>query len=436
MQIPDYRRSRFSVVEPIGLYEGQQLLGIHQAMTGAFMIKDEVSWHGILANPLADPVLLDQLLRDEILVAGSTDEAALYRCWRQEHVHKFGTMTSHTVLELACNLRCVYCIQDHEPLKMSGRMAMLVDRFWTDFIKKKKPDHVRDVYSGGEVHLNLEVLLESASRRFFFCRGNGIDYRFRIITNGTLLSPDSISLMNEIGLECVRVSMAGPARIHNRLRVFKNGGGTYEVILKNLKAISGLTRIFLETQYDAGSDDYLHVPEMLDDMPRRGIAVENVRFTPISPKRGQTEFHCGVGDPQRLLFLMNEAEKRGFSQFDALLYDGCMADYRGSITFGTDGKLKCCPATQSEEFSYGHAALGFDAVSHSMILEREFPDKCLRSCPILPICNGGCRLNSLSGGGSFKGVDCQYEALRLILGEQIRRKAKAALMAHTGNRTS
>jgi len=435
MLVGGYRVSRFVVIERFE-HEGEEILAIRQNMSRAFLIKDVRSWHAFLENPQADPFLLDRLLAEGILVEDGADEAAVYRCWRQEHVHKFKTMHSHTTATRRCNLGCIYCILDSEPKSMDGKTAMLVDRFWTGIIKKKKPERVRDVYSGGELHLNLPVVLASAARRFFFCEGSGIDFKFLIITNGTLVTPAAISRMKEVGLDGVRVSIAGPSWMHNRLRPFRNGGDTYEVIMKNLEAISGQTRIIIETQYDSGCDDYLHVPEMLDDVRRRGIAVENVHFAPILPKRGQTEFSCGMGDPRRLLFLMREAEKRDFPQFNEAPSNGCMVDFKSGMTFDTDGSILSCPAMQSGEFTYGHASRGVDAVARYQLLERQLPVKCLESCDVLPICNGGCRLNSLSVGGSFKGVDCQYEAIRLILSEHIRQKTMAALLAHRKNKAA
>ncbi len=428
----DYKKSRF-VTEKAFEFEGVNFLSLRQNMYGGFIVMEEESWRRFLQNPHADPPMLDQFIREAFLVSKNIDEATVYRCWRNELTHRYSEMRSHSVMTRQCNFRCSYCILDPKPEKMSGKTALLVDRAWTGMIKKKKPDRVRDVYSGGEVLLNLPQVLDSAARRFFFCMAAGIDYGFWIITNGSLLASTGVSRMKEVGLEGVRVSIAGSEPIHNRLRPFQNGDHTYERIMTNLEAISSHTRIVIESQYDAGSNaDYLQIPEMLDDLLGRGIAVENVHFTPILPRRGQSDFQCGMGDPHKLLFLMHEAERRGFPQFHEPPSNGCMTDCRSNMVFDTDGTFLSCPSTQ-KELTYGNATRGIDVIARSQLLERQFPNKCLHDCDILPLCNGGCRLSSLTAGGAFAGVDCHYEALRLLLDEHMNRKASAALRAHKEN---
>lgn len=438
MQLRDYDLSRLgdyklsqSVSGRAFEFEGRDYWALNQNMYGAFMTMDARWWEAFLQNPSAYVAMLEQLVSNRFFVPKHTNEAILYHTRRQELVNRFTEMSSHSVLTRRCNLACKYCILDAEPKRMDRNTAMLVDLAWTTMIKKKKPVRVRDVYSGGEVMLNLPVLLESAARRFFFCAGSGIDYRFWIISNGTLLTPEAVSRMKEVGLEGIRVSIAGPSWIHSPLRPFRKAGSrsTYDVILKNLEAISGQIRIISETQYDAGSDDYLQVPRMLEDFQKRSIGIENVHFTPILPKRGRCEFQCGLGDPEKLLFLMREAEKLGYLQFHKAQPNGCMSDYRSGMVFDTDGSYLSCPSVQSGEFTYGHAARGIDDLARSQIIERQFSDYCLSECDLLALCNGGCRLNSLSSGRSFNGIDCQYPAMRLILDEHMMRKAIAAIKA-------
>lgn len=423
----DYKLSRFVSITVIQ-HRGKDVLLLHQNMYGGFIAIELEGWNVFAQNPSSDQALLAGLIKDKFVVPKKLDEAAEYRCRHQELVHRFSLMRSHSVMTRQCNLGCLYCILDHEPDKMNRTTAMQVDRFWTKMIKQRKPARVRDVYSGGEVMLCPDVILESAGRRFYFCDALGTDWAFSIISNGYLITPAVVSRMKEVGLESVRISMAGPAEIHNRLRPLKTGADTYETIMRNMEAISGLTSIFVECQFDAGSDDYIRVPEMLADFRKRGIEVENVHFTPILPKQGRSEFRCGVGDPEKLLFLMHEAEKFGFKQFNKAPSNGCMTDYLANMVFDTDGKFLRCPSTQ-KEFIYGDAAQGIDSSARSQLLERQYLDKCLKSCELLPLCNGGCRLNSLSTGGSFCGVDCQYDSLRAMHMEYLRQKAVPALEA-------
>ncbi len=410
-------------------WEGETFSAIYQLMTGALSIVRKSVWDAVIQNPDENPSYSRTLSKLGILLDEKTDEDILYRSWRQQSVHGMKHITSHTTVTRFCNLACSYCILEHEPKRMNRKTAWRVDRFYTDFIKANKPNRVTDVYSGGEVFLNACLVAESAGRRCLFCKGMDVDYRFWVITNGTLLKPSAIESLMEAGLAGIRVSVAGPAWIHDKLRSFVKGGGTYGAIMKNLVMISGLVPIKIETQYDPASDDYLHIPEMLDDMKARGVAVENVSFSPIVAGRGGTGYQCGLGDGEKLLYLIREAEKRGYPQFDRPPGNACAVDRKSHLVFETDGSLAACPALQSGEYQYGHVADGgVDFVARSALLERKFDDRC-SSCWLLCRCGGGCRMNNLSKGKDFSSVDCHYDILASIMDEYIRRRAVRELNA-------
>jgi uncharacterized protein len=275
--------------------------------------------------------------------------------------------------------------------------------------------------------LNAGPLIESATRRFYFCEGLGIPYSLSMVTNGTLLDRPTIERLTAVGLKMIRVSVAGPGRIHDALRPFKGSGGTYEIIMRNLAAISGLVPIMIECQYDTASTDHEAIPEMFDDFDRYGVSVDKVRFCPILPTRTESPFQSGMGDPGIYLRLSAEARKRGYSQFDAPPSNRCAADFRHNYVFDTDGEIIPCPGIQGGELAYGDVWKGVDFIAESQILMRKLPDKCVRECALLPICMGGCRQQALTAQGDFNGIDCRYDSLRLFLESYVKEKAEQTL---------
>ena len=440
----DVKMSRFIVEVPIEK-DGMKFIAAFQTMTTSLIVVPETVWATIRNDPgRVQPGIVDALLQQGFLLRTATDEDAILAAYKQQIVHDFSVIKTKTLITRLCNNACTYCIVNAENRNMTHETALAVDRFCFDLARKKRPRQVEDIYSGGETLLNPRILLESASRRYHYYQGRGIEYGFSIITNGTLITPEMVSSLKEVGLASLRVSIAGPASVHDKLRPLKdaagNRGKSYDLILRNLEAISGSRiPIFVQTQYDSSSDDYLLVPEMMDDFKRRGIAVHNVAFTPIMARRDETIYKGMTGDPAKLLFLMKEAEKRGYRQFHSPPANACMADIRSRITFDTDGSIMACASLQSGEMVYGHVTKGFDFVAESQLLPRKFPEKCLTNCALLPRCWGGCRLNALARGEDFNGIDCQAEALWLILDEHIRQQALAALssgsvsMAKEGN---
>jgi radical SAM protein with 4Fe4S-binding SPASM domain len=421
-----FKKSRFTVEVPVEK-DGEELIALYHTMTQAFILIPERIWSYVLSNPMApaDPATIDMFCDQGFLVRDGTDETSLFENWKQQYVHDFTTLKSKVLVTRKCNNQCRYCILDPEPREMSPETARVMDRFYIETIAEKNPQRVEDDYLGGEPLLNPGIILESAARRFYFCLGRGIEYGFVITTNGTLIRPSLISHMKEFGLTGIRVSVAGPAPVHDILRPSKNNGKTYHRIMENLQAISGLIPITIECQYDSGSLDFLSLPEMLDDIGRRSIAVENIAFTPILRTRRENSYQSGMGDPRIFLYLMQEARKRGFPEDDEAPGNGCMADFRARFVFDADGSIIPCPSLQGGEMAYGHVTTGIDFVAESQLLKRSLPDRCLNECPILPTCMGGCRLQALVKGDDFNGMDCHYETHRLFLEEYVRQRASA-----------
>jgi len=422
------KKSRFLVEVPV-VYDQEQYMSAYHTMTDAFTLLPETDWYEIIntsgIRPYQDTV--SALCEQGFFIASETDETKIYECWRQQHVHDYTTITSKINITRKCNNRCTYCILDYEAKEMTPDTAMAMDKFYIQFIKEKRPLHVTDDYLGGEPLLNFNTLLSSAGRRYYFCKKNNIDYGFTITTNGTLLTPAIIDKMKTAGLTCIRVSLAGPARIHDKLRPLATGGNTYDLIIKNLRAISGTIPITIECQYDSGSTDYQLIPEMYHDFQDHDIKIENIYFTPILKKRGKSRFNCGLGNPKIALQLVKQARDLGFASSRQTPSSLCRADFRSMFVFDTDGSIIPCPSMREGEMAYGHVKYGIDFISESQLLSRSLPERCLSECELLPLCNGGCRQQALVYKSDFGGIDCQFETQWLFLEDYIKEMALEAL---------
>lgn len=416
------RKSRFIVGVPVEKH-GEDSLALFHTMSKALVVMPKAVWYpetGELDISIDD---IDTLCEQGFLLKDDIDETAVFHHWKRQHVYDSSTVKSKVLVTRQCNNRCRYCILDPEAGHMSAAVARAMDNFYIDIINERSPKSVSDDYLGGEPLLNPGVILESASRRFHYCRGKGVEYSFSITTNGTLINSDLIAKMQGIGLSGIRVSMAGPAPIHDALRPSKENGKTYDRIIKNLDAISGQVRINIECQYDSGSQDYYSIPEMLDEFRERGIVIENIAFTPILRSRKEDSYESGMGDPRIALFLMQEANKRGYPQFEEPPASACIADFQSKLVFDTDGSIIPCPSVQGGEMAYGHVNKEIDFILESQKLNRVLPEKCIEECPILPICLGGCRLQALINEKDFNGIDCHYDVNRLLLENYIMEKA-------------
>lgn len=428
-----FEKSRYTIALPVA-HGDEQLVAIHNTLTEAFLIAPMEDWAGLLNGDAerAVPETIEFLRSQGVIVPRGTDESAVCENYRRQQVYDGSTLKFKIMYTRECNLACTYCFLKSERGTMVSEVARRMDLFSFSTIRQSCAKRVMDEGSGGEVMLNSGMLLETAARRYHFCMGREIEYSLHIITNATLLSRPVVERLKEVGLKRVRASVAGPAEIHDRLRPARDGGRTYETILRNLASISGLVSIDVECQYDAGSRDYLTILRMLDDFVRRGVDVRSVRFCPIQRARTENPFQADVGDPADYLTLAREAESRGYPQFETAPSNRCAADFRRHYVFDTDGSIIPCPALQKGEMAYGDVWKGVDFIRESEMRKRELPEKC-RTCELLPSCFGGCRLQALTLRNDFHGIDCRYEMLRAVLEEYMLRRAKKTLGENGGN---
>lgn len=423
-----FKPSRFTLAVAVTYY-GEKCMALYNTLTEAFTLVEESDWHTALVKGFSafDDEQRRILGQQGIIVAERVDETALWESWNQERRGQRQMVKSKTLVTRKCPLRCTYCIIAPEAGEMSADTALAVDRFYLDMIRRVRPESVRDNFLGGEPLLKAPLVLESARRRHYFCEGAGIDFGFTITTNGVLLEKKMVQQLKEVGLNGLQVSLAGPAVVHDKLRPTRSGGQSYAKIIKNLKSVSGQVPIYIECQYDAAGKDYRKIPEMLDDFKRHDIAVSDINFAAILPRRHDNIYTAGIGDPGKFLFLIQEARRRGYAKQDQGPRVGCMADMKNVLVFDVDGAIMACPSLQSGEYVYGNAETGIDFVAESQILKRRLPGRCLDQCSLLPVCGGGCRLMALTNNGDFNGIDCHYDTYRMLMEDYIQIRALSVL---------
>lgn len=140
-----------------------------------------------------------------------------------------------------CNLRCKYCIysensnlsqRSHSNNYMTWETAKrAVDFYYAHSIDTQKP-HIG--FYGGEPFLAfplIEQVVLYAEKLF-----EGKDISFAATTNATILTDEMLDFISKHNFG-LTFSLDGPKEIQDRNRVFRNGGGTYDLVMKNFNKI-------------------------------------------------------------------------------------------------------------------------------------------------------------------------------------------------------
>ncbi|EPR14575.1 radical SAM peptide maturase, CXXX-repeat target family [Ruminiclostridium papyrosolvens] len=158
-----------------------------------------------------------------------------------------------------CNLRCKYCYITHK--SSNKRLNFETAKKFIDWFfenKFEKDDSVVIDFIGGEPFLEVELIDQICD--YFKIRAfeeNDIwfwNYRFSVCTNGVNYSDEAVQRFTQknFGKLSMTITLDGTKEKHDLQRVFPDGSGSYDAIMKNvglwLKTFYGTTKMTFASQ--------------------------------------------------------------------------------------------------------------------------------------------------------------------------------------------
>jgi uncharacterized protein len=138
-----------------------------------------------------------------------------------------------------CNLGCTYCYAQQGEFGGTAKNMELADalRAVELLVATAEPGaRLNLAFLGGEPLVNRIVLRAATQRAVELAEGRGAKITFSITTNGTLLSEDDGRFFEEHGF-AVTISIDGPREVHDALRPFKGGRGSFDAIMKRVEPL-------------------------------------------------------------------------------------------------------------------------------------------------------------------------------------------------------
>ena len=161
----------------------------------------------------------------------------------QELPESFPLQTMVMNLANQCNLSCEYCYEFGEdklatPEGKKKFMDLDTAKQSVQFLFEQAGSRsaVHITFFGGETLMNFPLLKQVVEYANGQATERQVKVDYSLTTNATLLTPQIIEFLsaNRIG---VTVSMDGPKELHDQLRVFSNGKGSYDMIAPRVKAL-------------------------------------------------------------------------------------------------------------------------------------------------------------------------------------------------------
>lgn len=150
---------------------------------------------------------------------------------------------SYMLTTTNCNLACKYCFIENEMENdyVKKEMTVKVASDSIDFLNKipTNNNEVRINYYGGEPLLNFDAI-KTSSERIKEIK-NSIKFKKALVTNGTLINDDIAEYLVSNNFS-VGISIDGYKELHDKMRVYRNGKGTFDDVLigfEKLKVAGG-----------------------------------------------------------------------------------------------------------------------------------------------------------------------------------------------------
>lgn len=361
----------------------------------------------------------------------------------------------HLVLMVAqhCNLRCKYCYGGDGSYGGSRAVMPQETAFKTvDLLVDRSPKKECGItFFGGEPLLNFQLIKETVSYARQRAKEKGKRFRFHITTNGTLMDDEVTDFLvkEKFGL---LISHDGPQEVHDHVRVYPGGGGTFDEVGRTIMRLKGRKKRF------SLRATVTHRCVSLENISAffSGKGFSQVHIHPVSPRRqgeAVTGLELDARDHARLLRQYDQVaqdvitcfrEKKPvvfnpFRKYLDLLKRNSRRSFpcgvcRGMSAVGSDGNIYPCHRfVGMEPFIIGNIDSGFDPLKIDALLKRyrAAREVCQR-CWAVFMCAGGCMYDVANPDGTFSAGEndnCRItkkliELSVLVYWEQARRHLK------------
>jgi uncharacterized protein len=336
-----------------------------------------------------------------------------------------------------CNLACRYCFAEEG--EYHGRRALMsyeVGKKALDFLIANSGSrrNLEVDFFGGEPLMNWQVVKDLVTYGREQEKIHNKNFRFTLTTNGVLLNDEIMEFCNR-EMANVVLSVDGRKEVHDRMRPFRKGAGSYDMVIPKFKKFADSRN--QEKYYVRGtfthfntdfSNDVLH----LADLGFKQISVEPVvaaESEEYALRKEDLPTVFAEYDKLAAEMVRREKEGRGFTFFHYMLDltgGPCVYKRLSGCGSGTEylavtpwGDLyPCHQFVGIDKYLMGNVDEGItkpEIVDEFKCCNVYTKEKC-KSCFAKFYCSGGCAANSYNFHGTIQDaydIGCELQRKRV-----------------------
>ncbi len=304
-----------------------------------------------------------------------------------------------------CNFKCIYCFEKNviQPIYMNEE----VENNIIQYVKNKILDikHISICWYGGEPLLGYESIKRISKAVIKICEENHVTYSAGMSTNGYLLSEERVRELTELKVEHYQITIDGGCQVHNKRRGLKNGVGSYDTILKNLKMLTENDEVSISIRMNVDKDnvrDIYDVLEMVESISQNDNV--NCYLGHVDAIEGcygeetclSNEEYTNLSKDFSELLKEKNLPPIYYEEYPQTLLGGCIATTGNGLLINADGRIyKCWNEIGDESHCVGdindpeweekYRSEYMKFMAYDPMADEECSD-----CKYLPLCMGGC----------------------------------------------
>ena len=393
------------------LFTIEKLFYIYNSLSNALIEIDSVFYIALKKSQIekieidetyfGDKEFLDLLLEKRYIVEDNKDEFILYKSIIYSYRNSNDQLNLTIAPTMDCNYSCPYCFEKKEKTYISSDV---IDSIIKYIVSNNESKSLNLTWFGGEPLMAIGKMKEFYDKfRLVWDKG----YTSNIITNGFFISQETISILKDIEIRSIQITLDGNKISHNKMKFTEKCSDTFSKTIQNIDLILDTAPdIHVTIRVNLDKNNSGEYSELFYFITNRYSGKSNIGISPAFIQNRSDNCCNTFGNSlfnrkEQSEFILNLFNKNGihtpFSQYPEPFFSECAMRNKNVIAVDPEGfAYKCWEVIGNKKHAIAKLKNGrlenVDLIKQNRYLFGGDPleNKRCSDCSYLPICNGGC----------------------------------------------
>lgn len=381
---------------------------IYHQLSSALIQVDKNLFESLRQSDIAqiETDTIEQLRKMALICDTSVEESDLIVAMNKKARYANQAVRMTIMPTMNCNFNCWYCYESHEKKVMTQENIATTIAFAKNIIEQQRPRQFIIDWFGGESLMCFKKHVYTISKEIKkACEQNGISFKNIITTNGYYITPDMITLFNEIELNTFQITLDGAKEFHNKTRFMEKDRNSYDRICRNIELLcAGIKRPSLTLRLNYTKENISTIDDIIETFPKEIRPLITISMQVVWQQKHEMEKEIKLICQKEKLF-----KAAGYIIKDSFCAHthsalSCYAENMQQYVINYDMNVYKCTARDfnDKRFSIGHITadgvfiptpLYYKYYATPSAFENEI---CLK-CELLPSCKSACIQKRIEG---------------------------------------